>query len=216
MADDGDRSDGGAPFSVLFVCTGNICRSPLGERLARAYLSEALGADARHVTVASAGTRAVVGSAMHPDSALVLSGLGGDPAGFRARQLEPSLAAAADLVLVMTHRHRDVVLHHAPAALNRTFTVLEAERALSSGAVDGDRGGRDARARLQALVAALAARRRRTSRGAGDDVPDPVGRPLEVHQEVGERIADALLPLLDRMAAVVRAPEVRDRPGATT
>ena len=61
---------------MLLVCTGNICRSALGERLGRAYLADVLGQDAGAVELVSAGVQAVVGSAMHPDSALVLRGLG--------------------------------------------------------------------------------------------------------------------------------------------
>jgi protein-tyrosine phosphatase len=60
---------------ILFVCTGNICRSPSAERLATAA-----GASA-----SSAGTRAVIGHPMHPESARVLRDLGGDPDGFVAR-----------------------------------------------------------------------------------------------------------------------------------
>src|SRR4051812_10984921 len=80
-------SDDCAPFTVLFVCTGNICRSPVAERVARAFLDAALGAEAACIHLGSAGTRAVVGSGVHPDSAAVLAGLGGKPAGFAARQL---------------------------------------------------------------------------------------------------------------------------------
>ena len=69
-----------AAFTVLLVCTGNICRSALAERLGRAYLDELLGEDASAIRLVSAGTRAVVGSAMHPDSALVLLGLALRPA----------------------------------------------------------------------------------------------------------------------------------------
>jgi protein-tyrosine-phosphatase len=65
-------------LSVLLVCTGNICRSALAERLGRAYLEEVLAEDAGQVRLVSAGTHAVVDSAMHPDSTLVLRGLGAE------------------------------------------------------------------------------------------------------------------------------------------
>src|SRR5919107_4650993 len=113
-------------FTVLLVCTGNICRSALGERLGRAYLADVLGEDAGAVRLVSAGVQAVVGSAMHPDSALVLRGLGGSPDGFVARQLVDDMAIDADLTLTMTRQHRRTVLRGAPRALSRTFTLREA------------------------------------------------------------------------------------------
>src|SRR3954468_9407595 len=88
--------------TVLLVCTGNICRSALTERLRRAYFDEALGERAANIRLASAGTRAVVGSAMHPDSALVLAGYGAEPGDFRAQQLNDGMPADADLILAMT------------------------------------------------------------------------------------------------------------------
>src|SRR4029453_3065448 len=52
----GAVSAGGAVFTVLLVCTGNICRSAMAERLGRAYLEEGLGEDARAIRIVTAGT----------------------------------------------------------------------------------------------------------------------------------------------------------------
>ena len=193
--------------TILLVCTGNICRSALAERLGRAYLDEVLGADASAVRLGSAGTRAVVGSAMHPDSALVLRGFGGDPDGFTARQLVDGMVMDADLVLTMTGDHRRDVLTLAPRALARTFTVREAAdllRLLGDVPLGGD-GLADA---ARALVKEMAAARSRRQTGANDDIPDPIGRPLAAHQEAGDAIVEALLPVLARIASPrVPAPE---------
>src|SRR3954463_14446478 len=113
-------------FTLLLVCTGNICRSALAERLGRAYLAQGMGEDASQGRIVSAGTRAVVGSEMHPDSALVLQGLGAEAGDFRARQFVDGVATDADLVLTMTRAHRQHVLERAPRVLARTFTVREA------------------------------------------------------------------------------------------
>jgi protein-tyrosine phosphatase len=188
-------------FSILLVCTGNICRSALAERLGRAYLDATMGSDAAAIELSSAGTRAVVGSAMHPDSALVLRGLGGDPDGHVARQLDERTARTADLTLTMTRRHRRDVLALAPRALARTFTLREAAGLLPT-LEDADLPGDCLAERARALVAGLAAARTRRGDERFDDVPDPIGRPLEVHQEVGETIAAALLPLLARIAEI--------------
>jgi protein-tyrosine-phosphatase len=186
----------GGPFSVLVVCTGNICRSPLAERLGRARLSEFRG-DAV-VRIHSAGTRAVVGSAMDPASAAVLRDLGGDPEGFVARQLTEQLVASADLTLTMTRDHRREVLARGPRALSRTFTLREAAGLLELVPEDD---GSDPRA----LVRRMAAARSLRASGGDDDVPDPIGRPAEVHASTGDIVAEALDPILRRLVRAVLA-----------
>jgi protein-tyrosine phosphatase len=179
---------------LLFVCTGNICRSPMGERLTRAYAQEAQLSGVS-LTASSAGIQAVVGRAMEPSSALVLEGLGGDPTGFTARQLTAAAVDEADLVLVMAEIHRDAVLRESPRAMNRTFLLREA-RALVPTVAAAHRGASGG-----AVVAQLGlarARRVRPPRG-GDDVTDPIGRSIDVHQQVGEQIAGALIPVLDAL-----------------
>ena len=204
-----DRSPD-APFTVLFVCTGNICRSAMAERLSRAYLDEALGADAGAVEVRSAGTQAVVGSGVHRHSALVLAGLGGDPAGFVARQLTDRIADEADLIMTMTREHRRAALQASPRALSRTFTLHEAADLVEAvGTTEGMAGGTFAD-RCRALVAAMAGARSRRTSDAADDIADPIGRPPEFHEQVGEEIGTALLPVLHRLVAL---RDVDDRGG---
>jgi protein-tyrosine phosphatase len=187
---------------VLFVCTGNICRSPLAERLGRAYLDEVLGERAAMVHVSSAGTRAVVGSAMHPDSALVLTGLGGDAEGFRSRQLEEGMPAGADVVLTMTRHHRREVLHVAPRALARSFTLREAADLMARVAPDTPVDGSDFTSRARNLVAAMAFMRAQRPSSDLDDIGDPIGRPVEVHEHVGTAISEALIPVFARIVSL--------------
>lgn len=191
-------------FALLFVCTGNICRSPLAERFARAYLGTALGPGSAAVQVASAGTYAATGRSMDPASARVLQELGGDPSGFQAQRLTGRLAVAADLTLCMTRQHRQAVLAHAPRALARSFTLREAADLLAH-VPAGELPGGTPRERARALVAALAAARSRHAGGADDDIADPIGQPDVVHEAVGAEIAAALRPLLDRLVPVVAA-----------
>ena len=112
-----------APFTVLTVCTGNICRSPAVERL----LTAALGPDSG-VRVESAGVGAVVGAPVAPLMTALLDAVGVSYAGFAARQVTEEMVREADLVLALTRRHRSALVELAPAAVRRTFTVRELGR----------------------------------------------------------------------------------------
>lgn len=165
---------------VLFVCTGNICRSPIAERLSEAYAARQEITD---FTASSAGTRAVVGHGIHRDAEFALQKSGGDASNFTARQLTPKIAAAADLVLTMTRSHRDIVLELAPRQLNRTFTLVEAARLILE-------------LNLENLTD-LAAARPLLKEQDGLDVPDPIGQSREYFSIVSGQIAQALLPVVE-------------------
>ncbi len=79
--------------SILIVCTGNICRSPIGER----YLRKALP----HKKIDSAGTGALVGHAADESAIYISTKHGISLDGHLGRQLTPSLARKYDLILVM-------------------------------------------------------------------------------------------------------------------
>lgn len=167
-------------FTVLVVCLGNVCRSPLAEHLLRMRLAGFLGAGADAVRVTSAGVRALVGNPMDEHSAAELRRLGGDPDGFASRQLTGALVGEADLVLVATRPLRSRVLEEAPRALRRAFTILEFA-ALATADVLGQR-----RVSGPADLVARAAAHRSSTPLDGYDVPDPIGRPQQVHREVAD------------------------------
>ena len=165
---------------LLFVCTGNICRSPTAERLAVAL--NALN-PVEGFRASSAGTRAVIGHPVHPEAARVLTELGGDPAGFAARQLKAPIATGADLVLAMAAEHRDGVLELAPRQLRRTYTLTEAAELI--GRFD------------PADIEELAARRSHLRAEEIPDVPDPIGEGPEVFDRIGAQIAELVAPIVE-------------------
>jgi protein-tyrosine phosphatase len=86
--------------------------------------------------------------------------------------------------------------------LARTFTLREAA-ALLELVHDVEADGTDFRERAVALVAAMAGARSRRHGGTDDDIRDPIGQSVAVQQEVGEAIAAALLPVLERLARLL-------------
>lgn len=91
------------PFRILFVCTGNTCRSPLAERLARRELEKRgwLG----RMEVRSAGVAALPGQGASEGSITVARESGLELEDHRANLLTPEFAAGADLILGMSPGH---------------------------------------------------------------------------------------------------------------
>lgn len=186
---------------VLFVCTGNICRSPMAERMLQARLEQA-GSTA--ITASSAGTRAVVGHPMDALAARVLRDHGGDPEGHRARQLSTELINAAGLVLTADSTHRSRVIREMPLAMRRTFTLREFAR-LGAG-LDPPRPSPTGD-RLSRRVAEIAARRGETPpvEPGGDDIGDPYGAPLPVMQTCGAQLA----AVIDQICGILGVAQLR-------
>jgi protein-tyrosine phosphatase len=126
----GPRHGAGATgqFGILFVCTGNLCRSVIAERLARRGLRARLGADACRFRVASAGTAALDGCPVHPYTAEALSWLGADADGAASHGLTAGDVDAADLILAAGQEHRDAVLALRPGASRHAYLLREFAR----------------------------------------------------------------------------------------
>jgi protein-tyrosine phosphatase len=188
-------------FRWLMVCTGNICRSPMAERLAASGLAERLGHRAAHFQVESAGTFGLEGSEMQPFAAEVLAELGVDSAGFRARRLDSDTVAAADLITTATLEHRGIAVSLHPRSAARTFTIRELARLLT--VVDlAELPTGDPVERARAMVGAVAARRGYLPpvKPRDDDVADPYGHPLDAYRRCGELLVEALRAPLDAIA----------------
>jgi protein-tyrosine-phosphatase len=91
-----------ATWNMLFVCTGNTCRSPMAEVIARKAIEERGWS---HVRVGSAGVAADAGSLATDTAVKALAEAGLDLSGHRARRVDRALLDWADLVLVMSPSH---------------------------------------------------------------------------------------------------------------
>lgn len=103
--------------TVLVVCLGNICRSPLGERL----LQRACGTSGAAPVIRSAGLRPLEGHPADPMTREVAAAHGVSLEGHRARRFTPDLGAAHDLILVMEPWHRAEIARQAPQLSGRTL-----------------------------------------------------------------------------------------------
>lgn len=191
-------------FSVLSVCTGNICRSPVAELL----LASAL-APVGDVRVESAGTGALVGSGV-PEQAQRLAASGGiDASAHRARQIDTGMIRSADLIVAMSREHRRLIVESLPAAMRRAFTLRELARiadaveprlqqaVLDAGAVTAEDGMRAG----VALAAALRGTVEPPSSPEEFDIVDPYRRSDETYA----RSYAELAPAAERVASYLRA-----------
>ncbi|MBN0049168.1 low molecular weight phosphatase family protein [Streptomyces actuosus] len=156
---------------ILFVCTGNVHRSVLAERLMAARLPPS-----SRLVPESAGTQAWHRSGMDHSTRAVLEELGGDGSGFVSRPLTPQLVAGAGLVLGLAREHREAAVRLAPRAMRRCFTLMEFLRlAAGAGELHRPTGG------FGALVTSAAALRGVVPPvpPAEDDIADPWGRPRQ-------------------------------------
>ena len=199
--------------SILVVCTGNICRSPMAEGFLRA---EILRRDlASSITVASCGTWGWEGSPAIPESVEAAAERGADISSHIARRISPAMVDAAVLVLGLTEEHCAAAVEAVPAAASRTFTVKEL--ALLADELPAFEQALEAHT-LEGRVAA--AHELRDAGFEGNpldmDVVDPLGLAFETYKavawEIDElcgRIADGLLgraPAGAPAGAPARAP----------
>src|SRR5277367_864768 len=111
--------------TILFICTGNVCRSPMAEALFR-HAVRGRG----EFRALSAGIGAVDGQPPTPHSVRAMRELGVDISGQRSRMLTAELVRAADLILGMTHGHVDTVALMYPKLAEKTFLLREFDETL--------------------------------------------------------------------------------------
>lgn len=117
-----------ASYMIVFVCTGNTCRSPMAEVMCRARIAKRLGCaieelEDRGIVVASAGIAAMSGGRPAQEGVEVMRRRGLDLTGHESQPLSERLVRSADLIYTMTRAHRDAILAQWPDAAARVHAL---------------------------------------------------------------------------------------------
>jgi protein-tyrosine phosphatase len=189
---------------LLFVCEGNVCRSPFAERVMRSMTTR--GKKGPDLTVASAGLRVQPGARMDQETERLVIELGGVVVGHAARRLARSDLESAMLVLTATRAQRAAVVAEHPRSIRYTYTIRQFGRVLAGLGDDfvlpptmpqAERLA-ELEEQYRLLLGSV------PSIEDDDDVVDPIGRGPEVHRLA----ASQMLPTLNLIGAAIGAEPV--------
>lgn len=180
-------------MKVLFVCTGNICRSPMGELLFPQFFTDP------DLQVDSAGTNGLVDSPIDPSSGKLMAQDGIDASAFRSKRLTPQLALGSDIIFCFSKHQQQKIATIAPPATRKTVTLNDfaaiAQYCAKEGLIEGD----TYEERMQSILDNMSLVRPMV--GSTNDIADPYRKEFEAfetaHEEIGTAIAtiaEAVLP----------------------
>ncbi|MBT1177313.1 low molecular weight phosphatase family protein [Bifidobacterium callimiconis] len=176
---------------IMFVCTGNVCRSPMGELMMKRYLAGS------SITVSSAGVKGLKDRPIHQSSGKLMTSVGIDSSAFRSRMLTAEMAQNADLILCFEKEQRRDIVSLAPMAVNYTFLVTDFANMCLYSAQQKLVKGRTLEERLRSVINAASFIRPMIP--APRDVDDPMGKSFDVFCRAAEQTNKAIWIILDSM-----------------
>jgi protein-tyrosine-phosphatase len=201
--------------TILLVCTGNICRSPMAEAFLRLELQQR-GIDG--VRVESSGLSGWEGSGATPEAVEAVAEYGVDISGHGARRLTGDMAEQADLIVAMSAEHRQGVARLAPSAAARTFTIKELVYLLESFPVEPVQGSPAQQLEVSVKAAAAIRDEAPELELLDEDIADPLGLGIESFRAtawelegLSKRLAEGLFPGVGRAAVAEEGGARRSR-----
>ena len=190
-------------MNILFVCTGNTCRSPMAEAILKSK---------SNFEVQSAGIAAMTGQPTNPKAIDTLKANQIDFSG-QSQQLDSELVDWADLILTMTNHHKQVITSHFSSGIDKVFTLkeytsddadetwqalkatylkLEEKRASTS--------ENSTKEEIEACLSEEMAEIRRLEEKLRDlDIVDPFGQNHEAYQQAYQEINSAIDKLIEKL-----------------